>query len=530
MKKILFFILVGFVGASAALAGGIMTNTNQSASFIRLPARGATFDLDAVYYNPAGLAFLQNGFHISLNNQYVTQMRTIESDFGNMNRQKFEGGVTAPIFPSVYAIYKMDRLAFSFGFNPIGGGGSASFDDGLPSFEMQPSTIPGSLAAAGIPTTAYSMDVSFQAQSIMYGFQANATYKINEMISIAAGLRYIMVNNTYEGYLRDIRINPTFPAAGYTGDMVVATTFFTDMSAYFTGVSTSLLGAGNALDPYINNNLGHLPLANAPGMTPTEIAQLQGAITQVGGDPTGMTIAQAQGFLLGASAQFSQNSQLMAGNAAATVDREVDASQSGSGIAPIIGINLKLSDNFNLGFKYEHKASMKVKNETARDDVGLFPDGMETPSDMPSMFAIGASYAPARKLKLHGTFHYYLDKQAEYGKMINGQFVTNDQVMDNNFWEAAFGAEYTINDKFLVSGGYLRTQTGVMEAYQSDMSHSLSTNSIGLGLRYKAADHIGINLGAMNTWYMEDTRSFTGYTETYNRTATVIAIGIDMSF
>ena len=40
---------------SAAFAGGPMTNTNQSAHFLRSVARGTSLETDAVYTNPAGV-------------------------------------------------------------------------------------------------------------------------------------------------------------------------------------------------------------------------------------------------------------------------------------------------------------------------------------------------------------------------------------------------------------------------------------------------------------------------------------------
>ncbi|HAH58438.1 MAG TPA: hypothetical protein DCL86_09840, partial [Bacteroidales bacterium] len=66
---------------------------------------------DGVYYNPAGLTWLKQGFHISVNNQYIVQNRNIKTTFPNLNRSEFEGGVVAPFFPSVYAVYKMDKFA-----------------------------------------------------------------------------------------------------------------------------------------------------------------------------------------------------------------------------------------------------------------------------------------------------------------------------------------------------------------------------------------------------------------------------------
>ncbi|NTV78917.1 MAG: hypothetical protein HGA25_07260, partial [Clostridiales bacterium] len=44
------------------LAGGLVTNTNQSAMYTRLQNRNASTDIDAVYFNPAGLTKLGNGF------------------------------------------------------------------------------------------------------------------------------------------------------------------------------------------------------------------------------------------------------------------------------------------------------------------------------------------------------------------------------------------------------------------------------------------------------------------------------------
>ena len=42
--------------AVATQAGGLMTNTNYHIAFNRMMARGASFDIDAAYSNPAGLA------------------------------------------------------------------------------------------------------------------------------------------------------------------------------------------------------------------------------------------------------------------------------------------------------------------------------------------------------------------------------------------------------------------------------------------------------------------------------------------
>jgi len=535
MKKTFVMLMALAIIAGEAFAGGIMTNTNQSASFIRNPSRGASLDVDAVYFNPAGLVFLKDGFHFSLNNQTISQERKINTDFQGLNRSEFIGSVSAPLFPSVYAAYKKDNFAFALGLNPIGGGGSAFYEEGLPSFEMQVAMVPMGLSSAGISTTQYQYDVEFDGRSIFWGFQGVAAYKVSDMFSVSAGVRYLTAKNEYNGYLKDIMINPNQPAFGanYNGtNMVLATTFFTDASNTFTAWFNGATAYVSGLQPIITGGGGGVLLVNGEvvGLTATQIAQIQGLIMAAGQNPAEVDIATAQAILNAAAPVFAASSTIMAQNAAATADKEVAATQTGSSIVPIIGFSLRPADNLVIGFKYEHKGSMTLKNKTEKDDTGLFPDGDETPSDMPSMFALGVTYGATPKLRLSGTVHYYLDKNANYGKKLAGASVSNSEVIDSNLWEAAFGVEYLISRNFLVSAGYLRTQTGVKDVYQSDLSHSLSTNSIGAGLRYGIMDKIGLNLGVMNTWYTENVRAFSTFNETYNRKAFVLAVGVDVSF
>ena len=60
MKKLTFLVAFTML-ASIAFSSGLLTNTNQSAQFIRMMSRNASLDIDAVYFNPAGLIKLQNG-------------------------------------------------------------------------------------------------------------------------------------------------------------------------------------------------------------------------------------------------------------------------------------------------------------------------------------------------------------------------------------------------------------------------------------------------------------------------------------
>ena len=533
MKK-LMILCTALILPGSIFAGGIVTNTNQSASFIRMPARDASLGLDAAYYNPAGLVFLQNGFHLSLNNQFISQTRTISSTFPGMNQDEFIGTVKAPLFPSVYAVYKKDKLAFSLNVNPIGGGGSAFFEEGLPSFEQMvvSAGLPAALTLAGIPTTSYATDTEFDGSSLFWGFQANVAYALTDDLSASVGVRMVSASNSYNGFL-NILINPNQPAFGadYNGvNMVSAPVFFTDAATTLQGWASGATTYVGVLQGVIDLGGGAVLLTES-ALPQDNKTQIQGLIMAAGQNPTGVDIQTAQAILNAAAPNFTASSTLMAGYAVATADKTVEATQTGFGYTPVVGINYNLNENLNIAVRYEHKTTITLTNETVQDDVGLYPDGAETASDMPATLSVGIGFKPMKKLNVSAGYHYYLDKSADYGKKLNNVFVENSEVIDNNFWEAAFGLEYEINEKLLVSAGYLRTQTGVNDDYHSDLSHSLNTNSIGLGGRYMVNENIGINLGFMNTMYKSYTKVFNiTNSEEYKRKAMVGAIGVDFKF
>ncbi len=232
MKKGLIAALSVLVLVTASQAT-LVTNNNQSAIFLRLPSRAASLELDSVYYNPAGLAVLKDGWHFSLNNQSIWQTKTVKNEFPFLNDGTYDGKVKAPVFPGIYAAYKTGKLALSFGFNPVAGGGSAEFERGLPSFEWQFAALPAMITGMGIPTNQYSADIYFKGTSVYFGFQFNVSYAVSETFSAALGARYVSAKNTYLGHIRSVSINPNMPALGMMGTMIPAKTFFGTMAGYY---------------------------------------------------------------------------------------------------------------------------------------------------------------------------------------------------------------------------------------------------------------------------------------------------------
>ena len=61
--------------------------------------------------------------------------------------KEFKGEASAPIIPSFQIAKNYDKWGFQMGFGIVGGGGKATFNGGLPSFERQIAMLPGMLAS-----------------------------------------------------------------------------------------------------------------------------------------------------------------------------------------------------------------------------------------------------------------------------------------------------------------------------------------------------------------------------------------------
>ena len=201
MRKLLLLA----VTATAFLtvrAGGLMTNTNYHIAFDRMMARGATFDIDATFSNPAGLAWGHEGWELSLNFQKPWQHRDIK-----LGETTYEGKASAPIVPALFATYKKNRIAVSAMIGIVGSGGFVEYKQGVPMYNM---LLGGMLAANGITPGQYKLNSEMKGKQYIYGGQVNFTYKISDCFAAAVGLRA----NYYDGYYRGHVIAADHPQLG----------------------------------------------------------------------------------------------------------------------------------------------------------------------------------------------------------------------------------------------------------------------------------------------------------------------------
>ena len=96
MRKNFLISFLLLIVSIPTFAGGLLTNTNQHAAFLRMLSRGATTEIDGALSNPAGLAFLPNdGFHMALSIQSAFQTRDIDANFSIYNGFAMNDGKTA---------------------------------------------------------------------------------------------------------------------------------------------------------------------------------------------------------------------------------------------------------------------------------------------------------------------------------------------------------------------------------------------------------------------------------------------------
>lgn len=533
MKKFYaVFTSVMLAATTTATAGGILTNTNQSIDFLRNPARDAAIGLDGVYSNPAGVAFLPEGFHLGLNWQYAHQTRTITSNnpvfaLGRKNngqtQKTFEGVADAPCIPSIQAAYNKGDWSIQFNFSVPGGGGSCEFADGLGSFESVVGGIAHQLggldqiaAALGQPApgvSGYDMDGYMQGRQYYFGFQLGAAYKITDNLSVYGGLRLLYGNATYKAKISNIQVKT---AGGYVN------------FGSFMQQATAMVDGGIS---YVNNALEQV---NA-GMDQLNagIAQYQAAGMPVPAEMTaqleGLTATKAQ--LEGSGAQLATTSTSL--NALQKYSQGVNllCNQSSVGIAPIIGVDYRVG-KFNFAAKYEFKTQIRMKNESTVNEaseiaaVNKFRDGEKIDEDSPAQLALGAMWNVSDVVRLNIGYHHFFDKNVKW-------YNNSQELLDGGTNEYLGGAEWDVTKRLTISAGGQLTRYQLTDAYMNDMSFVVNSYSLGFGFNYKASNVVTLKAAYFQTNYgnyEKVTSTQPLVSDTFTRTNRVLGIGCDLHF
>lgn len=546
--------------ATSTQAGGLLTNTNQNIAFNRNFARVGAIGIDGVYFNPAGVAFLDQGFHLSLNFQNVYQTREITSTFsvpafantpyeypfklngGNTTdgSKFYEGKASVPILPSFQVAYNKDKWSFQAGFGLTGGGGKASFNEGLPSFERQIAILPALinqqlptfstlLGQQETPATSYSMQSYMSGHQYNFGLQLGVAYKINENLSVFGGARFNYIYNKYEGNITNI-------SADVNGNSQNLYEYFGSKAKLLTEKAAALQAQAVAAKTQAD---AYQAQANA-ATNPTTKAQLQAAADKYA---AGAQQASAGAKLVSAGADKLNSSKEL------VKDRYVEVSQRGWGITPILGIDYR-TGKWNFAARYEFTTKFNIENNTKRDDTQKYENGVNTPNDIPGILALGAQYEVLKNLRVMAGYNHYFDKDA---RMNNNK----QRFLKHNTQEFLAGVEWDINPSVTVSAGGQRTLYGLGDGkYLTDLSFVTSSYSFGVGAKIKVAKNAHLNVAYFFTNYSKFTKNYedaitigreqvtqpdgtvsvqpktlaTKNTDIFTRTNKVLGVGLDIDF
>lgn len=492
MNKKIYSALLGATVALPVMAGGLVTNTNQNAAFLRQLSQDAVIDITGLYLNPAGTAFLAPGAHISFNIQNAKQSRDIETKFPlfalNANdhelAHKFEGDAYAPVIPSIQFSYNWEKWSINANFALGGGGGKCEFDKGLGSFEA--------LYAGNI----YKNVATAVATQLAQGYAAQAIPTL-----VAQGMSVEQATAAVAA-----------PAAAYAQENLAAT-----MAAAYQGYS---------LNAYMKGRQYYFGLSIGATYKALDNLALFGGLRAV------YATNNYNGYV------EDVNYTVKGVTTNANSDLTLNTDQTGFGMTPMLGVDWKINEQWNVAAKYEFKTRLRLENKSEMNDfaaataqtnpvLGQFKDGSKIAADIPSILTMGVQYSPIQSLRLNAGYHWYGDKNAT-------QYGNKQDKIDDNTWEITAGVEYDLCKLVTVSAGWQMTQYGLSDEYMNDLSFTTNSNSYGLGVRLNLTQKLGLDLGFMQTLYQDrtvDTPTEAGIkTDTYSRTNRVLGIGLNYNF
>ena len=471
-KQALILAVMTIAFAAKVRAGGLMTNTNYHIAFDRMMARGATFDIDAAYSNPAGLAWGHEGWQLSLNFQKPWQNRDIKlGDVryqGKMGEITYEGKASAPIVPALFASYKKDRWAISSMIGIVGSGGFVEYKEGVPMFNMLIGSTISSLtqglsevtSGATPVVTPDQFDSEMKGKQYIYGGQINFTYKVLDCLSAAAGIRA----NYYDGY--------------YRGHVIAG-----------------------------HSNMGTL-------------ANLSLDVDQKGWGFTPLvSLAFHQGpFTLTARYEFRTKIETKNETNSLNADLNTTKLVTEPLTQLVVAGAITAEQAQAIGQDIQQRMSGGFSAYTAP-----YKDGAKTRYDMPALLSVAAGYEFTPKLRATLEYHFFDDKNA---KMANDR----QKELTHGTHEILAGVEYDINEKFTVSCGGQRTDYGLSDGYQQNTSFACDSYSFGLGGAWNITEKVRLNAGYFMSIYSDYDKQAAYGIETYSRTNYVAGLGVDYRF
>lgn len=506
MNKIKTVCLTAAIASSSfSFAGGLLTNTNQNIAFNRMMSREASIGIDGVYFNPAGVAFLGQGHHLSLNWQLAYQDRSIKNDYqlftNNVNNpttpRTFKGKAFAPVIPSLQYAYNKGHWSFQANLALAGGGGKCTFDNGLGSFEKIVSetamgacqlaqVVDGVAAHYNVPAVFQSMfgtdgkytyDSYMHGRQYYYGISIGAAYKVNDNFAVYGGVRTVYALCSYYGYVRDIKV-------------------------------------------------GNMPLYQVLDPTKTNAADIELSCDQTGLGFTPMIGVDFKTGRWNFSAKYEFKTRMRLKNKSVNQTPSIGNLDGNLRNAYLAGHVPEAAADAILSNQNVQGATTMLKkqfNTELGEAIGEYEDGKKIEGDIPALLTVGVGYKPIDELRINVGFHWFDDKHAT-------SYNNRQKKLDRGTFEYSAGVEYDLNKKFTVSTGWQRTSYGMTDDYMDDKSFVVSSNSVGVGGVVHLSKKMDLQVAYFHTFYDTMKTQKDNYSADFTRNNNVFGVGLDINF
>lgn len=450
LDKLIAIAAMSAAAATPAFAGGYFTNTNQSIAFLRQPAQNATIGVQGAYFNPAGIGFMENGWHFEASGQYVTQRRTMESSFAPFaygsthlgeTLVKYTGKTDVPFLPNFSAAYVHDRIFASFHFGSPTGGGACEFADGLGSFEAPVATLTALFNGLTGAQGSYGLDMNLTGEQYNFGGQLLLGYRLTERLAVSAGVRMNYIYNDYAGAIT---------GATYGG---------TSFGTVLTGIMS---GAG-----------ADASTAAAVGASVDDMLEME----------------------------IDAHNSDIAWNPIIGIDWKLNDA-----------LNFAAKYEFRTAVRLENDADNIAPDMTAGEAYKAGTTiRADIPANL--ALGVQWSVLPMLRLNANCNTYFEKQANVFGGYGADGEATNKQDALGRNPWEILIGAEWDISDKWTVSAGGHRTtyDFGDNYAYLEDTDFDPSSYTFGCGFRYHFSKAFAVDFAVYKTFYDKVTKHYDDY-------------------
>jgi long-chain fatty acid transport protein len=294
------------------------------------------------------------------------------------------------IIPGFFSVYKEDRWSGFFAVTIPGGGGKVNFDDGDARTVVLASNIINTANEAGygvIYTGIESMNLD--ADSLEVGYTLGGAYEINDMLSVAGGVRYVDAKQTFKGNAV-LDKNSLNPAAA-----LFKSTYKVDLKRTATGWSWFV---GLDVTPREDLNVGLLYMSNTDLDYESDVSTDDAGITPVIGWADGTKQREDLPGLLGLGVSYmitprlrvEVNYTLYLENAATWQEQRYK--ETGNSWDSGVAVEYAITPQWKASLGYMHTAIMGMPPENK------LPEAPELDADT---LAAGVAFSPTDRLQLN---------------------------------------------------------------------------------------------------------------------------------